>query len=188
MKIGEAGEAFFVFETDADVPDDLITSPLLEPTQPNLPDSLPSGDISDDAVGQEPDFLDLDAPSSGPHSSPGTPSQRTGNLPSSANARKASAPLSIGGKEIPTGSVVSVTRGIAHPVAASNDGSSTDRDIEKVDAEEHPCVKDLPTPYITKGGRVSCFSYWKCSSDIRTKTSKLTWRGIMATTSGTLVS
>ncbi|KAI9429802.1 lipin, N-terminal conserved region-domain-containing protein [Lactarius indigo] len=33
MKIGEAGEAFFVFETDGDVPDDLITSPLLEPTQ-----------------------------------------------------------------------------------------------------------------------------------------------------------
>jgi phosphatidate phosphatase LPIN len=65
MKIGEAGEAFFVFETDADVPDELITSPLLEPTQPNLPDSLPPGDISDDAVDQEPEFLDLDAPSSG---------------------------------------------------------------------------------------------------------------------------
>ncbi|KAH9978528.1 Lipin/Ned1/Smp2-domain-containing protein [Lactifluus volemus] len=70
MKIGEAGEAFFVFETDADVPDDLITSPLLEPTQPDLPDSLPAGDISNDAIGQEPDFLDLDAPSSGLRSSP----------------------------------------------------------------------------------------------------------------------
>jgi phosphatidate phosphatase LPIN len=32
MKIGDAGEAFFVFETDEDVPDELITSPLLQPT------------------------------------------------------------------------------------------------------------------------------------------------------------
>lgn len=31
MKIGEAGEAFFVFETDEDVPDELVTSPLLKP-------------------------------------------------------------------------------------------------------------------------------------------------------------
>ncbi|KAG6910120.1 hypothetical protein DXG01_012879 [Tephrocybe rancida] len=35
MKIGEAGEAFFVFETDGDVPDDLITSPILQPTRPD---------------------------------------------------------------------------------------------------------------------------------------------------------
>ena len=32
MKVGDAGEAFFVFETDEDVPEDLITSPLLTPT------------------------------------------------------------------------------------------------------------------------------------------------------------
>jgi phosphatidate phosphatase LPIN len=34
MKIGDAGEAFFVFETEDDVPDELITSPLLQPTRP----------------------------------------------------------------------------------------------------------------------------------------------------------
>ncbi|KAJ3996940.1 nuclear elongation and deformation protein 1 [Lentinula boryana] len=34
MKIGEAGEAFFIFETDDDVPEDLITSPLLRPSSP----------------------------------------------------------------------------------------------------------------------------------------------------------
>ncbi|TFK64057.1 LNS2-domain-containing protein [Pluteus cervinus] len=60
MKIGEAGEAFFVFETDEDVPEDLITSPILEPTrpddqpQPGTP-QLPS---------KEPEFLDLNATSS----------------------------------------------------------------------------------------------------------------------------
>ena len=74
MKVGEAGEAFFVFETDSDVPDDLITSPLLEPTQPVLPDPPPAGDFGrfatrnhggnfiNDGLGQEPDFLDLNAP------------------------------------------------------------------------------------------------------------------------------
>ncbi|KAF8076685.1 nuclear elongation and deformation protein 1 [Lyophyllum atratum] len=35
MKIGEAGEAFFVFETEDDIPEDLITSPLLQPTRPD---------------------------------------------------------------------------------------------------------------------------------------------------------
>jgi phosphatidate phosphatase LPIN len=34
MKIGEAGEAFFVFETEEDVPADLITSPILQATNP----------------------------------------------------------------------------------------------------------------------------------------------------------
>ena len=75
MKIGEAGEAFFVFETDSDVPDDLITSPLLEPTQPVSPGPLPPedfgrfgtrnrrGDPIEDGLSQEPDFLDLNAPS-----------------------------------------------------------------------------------------------------------------------------
>ncbi|KAF8274415.1 Lipin/Ned1/Smp2-domain-containing protein [Lactarius quietus] len=76
MKIGEAGEAFFVFETDGDVPDDLITSPLLEPTQPISLESPPQEDVGGSGaregdggltdVGQEPDFLDLDAPPTSP--------------------------------------------------------------------------------------------------------------------------
>ena len=42
MKIGEAGEAFFVFETDEDVPADLITSPILEATNPSAPKTATS--------------------------------------------------------------------------------------------------------------------------------------------------
>ncbi len=34
MKIGEAGEAFFVFETENHVPKELQTSPLASPIQP----------------------------------------------------------------------------------------------------------------------------------------------------------
>ena len=74
MKIGEAGEAFFVFETDDDIPADLITSPILQPT---IPDHKPpekqvdndrlsekkEGNVAEeqDEIRVEPDFLDLDA-------------------------------------------------------------------------------------------------------------------------------
>ncbi|KAI0041313.1 LNS2-domain-containing protein [Auriscalpium vulgare] len=63
MKIGEAGEAFFLFETEGDVPDDLITSPLLEATKPGEPSK------STRESSQEPDFLDLDATASPPSTS-----------------------------------------------------------------------------------------------------------------------
>lgn len=82
MKIGEAGEAFFVFETAGDVPEELITSPLLEATR--LPDiqgqdaqTRRSGvnegrDQGVENSGQlpqsEPEFLDLNAPSPSPAS------------------------------------------------------------------------------------------------------------------------
>jgi phosphatidate phosphatase LPIN len=33
MKIGEAGEAFFVLETEEEVPEDLLTSPILGATK-----------------------------------------------------------------------------------------------------------------------------------------------------------
>ncbi|KAG0358961.1 hypothetical protein BG005_001562, partial [Podila minutissima] len=45
MKVGDAGEAFFVFETEQEVPDEFATSPLAGPSQ--------------DKVEEEIDFLDL---------------------------------------------------------------------------------------------------------------------------------
>lgn len=36
MKVGEAGEAFFVVETEEEVSDDLLTSPLLAATEVSL--------------------------------------------------------------------------------------------------------------------------------------------------------
>ncbi|KAJ7129323.1 Lipin/Ned1/Smp2-domain-containing protein [Mycena epipterygia] len=95
MKIGEAGEAFFVFETDDDVPEDLITSPLLQPTRPDEGTDIPTDRFGakqdpddprdlvhpDDAAPEtiespvdEPEFLDLNA---GPSSStPPPPASR----------------------------------------------------------------------------------------------------------------
>ncbi|KAI8963625.1 LNS2-domain-containing protein [Daldinia sp. FL1419] len=60
MKLGEGGEAFFVFETNDTIPQSLQTSPLSSPASspPLGPDrSYSSGEL------QEPDFLQLDSDS-----------------------------------------------------------------------------------------------------------------------------
>jgi phosphatidate phosphatase LPIN len=56
MKLGEGGEAFFVFETTEEIPASMQTSPLVSPaaspkiqSEENLAPSL-----------QEPEYLDLD--------------------------------------------------------------------------------------------------------------------------------
>jgi phosphatidate phosphatase LPIN len=40
MKVGETGEAFFVLETEEDVPEDLLTSPVVMPTDVSTPRAL----------------------------------------------------------------------------------------------------------------------------------------------------
>ncbi|KAF8499982.1 Lipin/Ned1/Smp2-domain-containing protein [Gautieria morchelliformis] len=100
MKIGDAGEAFFVFETDEDVPDELITSPLLQPTvvrqSDNRDETSTAGkfgmeegsegfmappeesELDIDGDRQEPEFLDLNATQSGGSSTPDYPQLITG--------------------------------------------------------------------------------------------------------------
>jgi phosphatidate phosphatase LPIN len=56
MKLGEGGEAFFVFETSEDIPEDLQTSPLVSPA--SSPKSIPAERLGSLGL-QEPDFLDL---------------------------------------------------------------------------------------------------------------------------------
>ncbi|KAK7962680.1 nuclear elongation and deformation protein 1 [Apiospora aurea] len=59
MKLGEGGEAFFVFETSDTIPQSLQTSPLVSPAS-----SPPFGAEQDDPDAlQEPDLLQLDEPS-----------------------------------------------------------------------------------------------------------------------------
>ncbi|PGH35346.1 phosphatidate phosphatase LPIN [[Emmonsia] crescens] len=54
MKLGEGGEAFFVFETSDDIPESLQTSPLVSPA------TSPKSGLSDNGTPlQEPDYLDL---------------------------------------------------------------------------------------------------------------------------------
>lgn len=56
MKLGEGGEAFFIFETTEQIPEDLQTSPLLSPAA--SPQSVAIGQQTPSTL-QEPDYLDL---------------------------------------------------------------------------------------------------------------------------------
>lgn len=58
MKLGEGGEAFFVFETSSSVPEALQTSPLVSPaTSPQVEANNPS---SSSSALPEPELLELD--------------------------------------------------------------------------------------------------------------------------------
>ncbi len=57
LKLGEGGEAFFVFETSDDIPESLQTSPVISPA--TSPQSLVEQDIASVPTLQEPEFLDL---------------------------------------------------------------------------------------------------------------------------------
>ncbi|KAF8437290.1 Lipin/Ned1/Smp2-domain-containing protein [Boletus edulis BED1] len=61
MKIGDAGEAFFVFETEEDIPEDLVTSPILSATNTTPQDEIPSKCHQPPRKIPEPEFLDLNA-------------------------------------------------------------------------------------------------------------------------------
>lgn len=56
MKLGEGGEAFFVFETSDEIPENLQTSPIVSPA--TSPQGLVQENPPSSAL-QEPDFLDL---------------------------------------------------------------------------------------------------------------------------------
>ena len=57
MKLGEGGEAFFVFETSDNIPESLQTSPVISPT--TSPHGLAAQNTSSGASWQEPEYLDL---------------------------------------------------------------------------------------------------------------------------------
>lgn len=68
MKLGEGGEAFFVFETSDNIPEDLQTSPLVSPaSSPPL-----RAEHSTASTLQEPEFLDLSTENGRPIPSKGS--------------------------------------------------------------------------------------------------------------------
>ncbi|KIX02939.1 uncharacterized protein Z518_06489 [Rhinocladiella mackenziei CBS 650.93] len=74
MKLGDGGEAFFVFETSSDIPEALQTSPLVSPANSppiNAADNPPSPGLS------EPSYLDIAEPSKGGRTPEQSSSQRT---------------------------------------------------------------------------------------------------------------
>ncbi len=57
MKLGEGGEAFFVFATSEEIPESLQTSPIISPA--TSPHGIPPRDATAIPTLQEPDYLDL---------------------------------------------------------------------------------------------------------------------------------
>ncbi|KAI9873611.1 MAG: hypothetical protein M1830_010801, partial [Pleopsidium flavum] len=88
MKLGEGGEAFFVFETSDDIPESLQTSPLVSPT--TSPQSLPAQDATTTEL-QEPDFLDLSIEGRNPRS--GSSAAREASVPFLSAGRRAQSEL-----------------------------------------------------------------------------------------------
>ncbi|SCU97009.1 LAFA_0G09274g1_1 [Lachancea sp. 'fantastica'] len=63
MKLGDSGEAYFVFETEADVesiPNELISSPVVSAA--SSPSSVPDDTQTTSTTLEEPDFLDIGKP------------------------------------------------------------------------------------------------------------------------------
>ena len=69
MKLGEGGEAFFVFETSEEIPEDLQTSPLISPA--TSPPNASAQDLLSSVTLQEPDFLDIGTNTAKPALAPG---------------------------------------------------------------------------------------------------------------------
>lgn len=81
MKLGEGGEAFFVFETSDNVPEAMQTSPLVSPA--SSPPLAPEGLRREGSNLSEPDFLDLDITSrSRAGTFAGSPSEESPRRPS----------------------------------------------------------------------------------------------------------
>ena len=88
MKLGEGGEAFFVFETSDNIPEAMQTSPLVSPASSP---PLPAEGANAASLG-EPDFLDLDI--TGRKSRSGSMAQRPGPGILSSSAPRRSSNLS----------------------------------------------------------------------------------------------
>ena len=72
MKLGDGGEAFFVFETTEDIPEALQTSPLVSPASSPEPSSTENFTLSGLGLG-EPTYLDISGEQKGDFTPTGSP-------------------------------------------------------------------------------------------------------------------
>lgn len=131
MKLGEGGEAFFVFETSDQIPEALQTSPLVSPvlTPRNLPEQGPASSEL-----QEPEFLDLESES--PKRRPSSLSKSVVEAPWLLGERRAQSYTGI--SENPLPSRVSLTMpGNITPVSGSP-GSDAGRQLSSEWASAQP--------------------------------------------------
>lgn len=129
MKLGEGGEAFFVFETTDEIPASLQTSPLVSPTaspkmrsEENLPSSL-----------QEPEYLDLDR-SSGIHTQD---AKSESNIPLLSRTIRASSDLGTIGPTV-------VLRSYTHHLSGAITPLSRSPEISELGRSRHGSFSDEP--------------------------------------------
>ncbi len=158
MKIGEAGEAFFVFETDEDVPEDIMTSPLLEATKPGTANA---GEEPTDRFGaktkenesqaenedptsnlQEPEFLDLNADSSEQSSMSPTASREVNQPPAGSSSKdhpSEELKESVGSSSIlsRTADIGKAALGLAHEVERNEKDKLKDKSVKDALKEIH---------------------------------------------------
>ncbi|KAL9595228.1 MAG: hypothetical protein Q9179_005067 [Wetmoreana sp. 5 TL-2023] len=120
MKLGEGGEAFFVFETSEQIPESLQTSPVVSPA------ASPHGlgqDVSAAPPLQEPDFLDIniDASSEG-----NTKSKRPSlSRPALAVNQRAQSDFALPGAHLSRAHKVAVSDGSITPASSALDGQES---------------------------------------------------------------
>ncbi|KAI1079063.1 LNS2-domain-containing protein [Whalleya microplaca] len=141
MKLGEGGEAFFVFETDDTIPQSLQTSPLSSPA--SSPPLAPNRSYSANEL-QEPDFLQLDSDprkprsmttTSRPLSRPGpavlaSQSPRPGVVEPLASSPELSRPVSRGWNAPPTPPTFN------HEVLPASPRTNSEHDDSNEDSQE----------------------------------------------------
>lgn len=108
MKLGEGGEAFFIFETTDEIPASLQTSPLVSPSaspkirsEENLPTSL-----------QEPEYLDLERSAT---DGVNQDSKESSTLPIMSRVTRASSDLGTGLPVLSTKSDIYTLNRYTHP-------------------------------------------------------------------------
>ncbi|TIA92380.1 hypothetical protein E3P99_00680 [Wallemia hederae] len=158
MKVGDAGEAFFVFETDIDVPEDLQTSPIISPIDnANNNNSVPVSPLPQ-AVDAKPGVgLNLDLPQQNQE-----PEPLSLNPNDSDNSENAQQTQSSTGKIVDAASAVSkvgtaIVGGAAQAGNLRVDKLKRSRpsklDVNTFERDEEPSDKYLPK-YEAKGPSV----------------------------------
>ncbi|KAG8972779.1 hypothetical protein FRB90_010147, partial [Tulasnella sp. 427] len=138
MKIGDAGEAFFVFETEEDVPEELMTSPILGPTQ------VPSGGKESNRQAQRqhetagrfgaPDTTSSATTTPDANSDAEDSSDKNLNLPSSKGHMNEPTFLDLDGNSPPS------------PTSASGSVPPSPRADELSEPQPEPTSSDSPAP------------------------------------------
>ncbi|KAI1163156.1 LNS2-domain-containing protein [Nemania serpens] len=145
MKLGEGGEAFFVFETSDNIPQSLQTSPLVSPeSSPTLAPAEPSSVASSL---QEPDLLQLDGENTRRRRStitrPGPSVLPARKLRPGVSAPAASSPELDGGRPSSRGFLDVPSRHSVHGDSAADQDESMD---ESYDGDSPPSSQRSRSP------------------------------------------